>query len=66
MTRDEVITELCKLSTKVADHLSNDFAADCFCKHHYDPRRFRFEAPIMNFIINAVHEKINGIDEGGI
>jgi len=61
MNRTEVITSLCEVASKVGSKVFQDnYAHDCFCS---DPRAnnykdFRFETPVMDFIIEAVNEKI--------
>ena len=59
MRKDEVIEDFCRLSSKVSDHLGNQFAADCICKCVHNESYFQFEEQVMDFIREAVEEKIS-------
>lgn len=64
MKREEVIERFCKLSSEVGEHMGHRFAHDCFCHegvHERSYSTFQFEDPVMNFIVNAVEDKINGV-----
>ena len=60
MTRDDVLRELCALASKVGAELFNDdYSHDCFCAERIaDDTDFRFERSVMDFIKQAVEEKM--------
>ena len=59
MTKQEVIEELCNLSSKVARFMKNRVPADCFCgKNFLVNNSFQFDVRVIEFIQNAVNEKI--------
>jgi hypothetical protein len=62
LTQDQVKARFCDLSRKVmAEKFSYDFAADCFCGSNPMSGildEYRFEKEIMEFIEQAVEEKL--------
>jgi hypothetical protein len=64
MTKLEVITGLCRLSTIVGVHLKSEYAHDCFCQHSVqnielqNPPYYQFDEKIIDFIQDAIKEKI--------
>lgn len=64
MHKDDVIEQFCELATLVGDNVFHDkYAHDCFC-HSLIKSNFRFEPEIMQFIKDAVKEKMARIDNG--
>lgn len=57
MEKQEVIERLCDLCADVGEHFEYYYAADCFCDD--DDKDFRFEEEVLEFIENAVKEKIS-------
>ena len=61
MTRkEEVIAAFCHLATRVGnDVFKNEFAHDCFCGQNFlANHNFQFDEKIINFISEAIDEKI--------
>ena len=55
MKKDQVLSGLCEISSQVGDHFKNQLPADCFCN---EDSHFQFDEKILNFIREAVQEKI--------
>lgn len=62
MTRDELISKFCSLSSEVAGSLDEfkNSAHDCFC---VERPNFQFDPKIVKFIIDATREKIDRENE---
>ena len=60
MQKDDIIQDFCELSTLVGDHMQ--YSHDCFCNE--TTVHFKFDKEIMQFIKDAVREKIRRIDDG--
>jgi hypothetical protein len=60
MKKQEVIEKLCELCDHVADKKFGwELSADCFCgKKKIADEHFKFDEEILNFISEAVEEKI--------
>lgn len=62
MNKKEVIESFCELATKVGEEVFNhQFAHDCFCGASpmvTSLHTFQFEKPVLDFIVDAVNEKI--------
>jgi len=57
--KSAVISSLCSLVSEVALAHHHHFLADCFCEHSSIPaKNFRFDEEILDFIRDAVREKI--------
>jgi hypothetical protein len=64
MHKDDVIEQFCELATLVGDNVyHNKYAHDCFCPSLIKPN-FQFDSQIIQFIKDAVKEKIARIDNG--
>jgi ribosomal protein L7/L12 len=62
MKKQEVLETLCELATKVmTEKFGCSVSADCFCgkNMHINDATFSFSNEVMNFIIEAVNEKLN-------
>lgn len=59
MKKNEVIKELCRICTGIADQ-RNDHSLphDCFCGDYDNDDTFQFSQWYLNFIDEAVNEKI--------
>ncbi len=55
---DEVIKELCKIASEIGEHLKHAVPHDCFCINKSHDYSFRFDDDILEFIENAVKDKI--------
>ena len=72
MTKQEVISEFCALSSRVgmhlnrrtarwsyARHLKERYAHDCFCeKLPFNETSFQFDDEVIDFIVDAVNHAI--------
>lgn len=63
MTRPEVLEKLCLIATDVRNKIfHSNVAADCICEpgkiKYIHPARFEFEDAVLDFIREAVSEKI--------
>lgn len=61
MKKQQVLEALCELSAKVMDKEFNfQVPADCFCgkNQHQDDITFAFDSEIIDFITDAVNEKL--------
>jgi hypothetical protein len=64
MHKDDVIEQFCELATLVGDNVfHNKYAHDCFCLTFIKPG-FQFDPLVIQFIKDAVKEKIARIDNG--
>jgi len=60
MDKSEVIEALCELADKVGEHIFNHtVASDCFCENGGPDELFRFDEEVLQFIKDAVDEKLN-------
>lgn len=60
MKKEEVLGSFCALSSEVGDHLKNQFACDCFCGlNKMSDKNFQFQKEVLDFICQAVKEKIS-------
>lgn len=60
MDKLEVVDALCVLADKVCKHKFNyTVASDCFCQNGGPDELFRFDEEVLQFIKNAVDEKLN-------
>lgn len=61
MDKSEVIEALCVLADKVGEHkFKHTVASDCFCQKVGPPDElFRFDEEVLQFIKDAVDEKLN-------
>ena len=58
--KQEVITRLCALASVVGDkEFQNRHAHDCFCHKSLMECGFQFSDNVLEFIEQAVHEKLN-------
>lgn len=68
MNKKEVIEKFCELATKVgAEVFNHHFAHDCFCgavPMVTSLHTFQFETPVLDFIVEAVNEKIERESNG--
>jgi hypothetical protein len=63
MHKDDVIEQFCELATLVGDNVyHNKYAHDCFC--NLTRADFQFDPQVMQFIKDAVKEKMARIDNG--
>lgn len=59
VTKQETIEELCGVATKVNDKVFDySLATDCFCTKE-ESSDYRFEERVLEFIKEAVNEKID-------
>ena len=59
MRKENVIKELCKLSTDVGGFFNHEYAHGCFCgENKLELSGFQFQDEIMDFIKEAVNEKM--------
>ena len=66
MTRQEVLSRLCRLQEEVYIATGGyDYAADCFCKEggfwrskHYTPSDYRNDGRVLRYIEKAVRKQI--------
>lgn len=59
MTRKEVLIKLCEITTSVMERQYRGlYTADCFCNEDIDNPNFQFEPEILDFIQQAIAEKI--------
>lgn len=58
ITRDEVLSALCQITTKVGKHIGNLQPYDCFCRAPECDEGFQFSPEIITFIEQAVKAKI--------
>ena len=65
MTKQKVIEELCSLSADIGREVyHNKYSYDCFCGYnHKDDKHFQFNHIILDFIKQAVNEKIKRGDK---
>lgn len=60
LEKAEVIEALCILADKVGEHKFNHtVASDCFCENGDPEEYFRFDEEVLQFIKDAVDEKLN-------
>ena len=60
MDKSEVIEALCVLADKVGEQRFNHtVASDCFCENGGPDESFRFDKEVLQFIKDAVDEKLN-------
>ena len=57
---ENVISNLCSICYKVGGYFNYQYASDCICISRYvtRPSNFQFEREILDFIQDAVDEKI--------
>ena len=59
MTKQEVISEFCALSSRVGMHLKERYAHNCFCeKLPFNEISFQFDDEVIDFIVDAVNHAI--------
>lgn len=60
MTKQEVLERLCALVTTVGElEFDSTLSHDCFCgRIDVDDRYFRVEEEVIDFIVDAVREKL--------
>ena len=59
MTKEEVISEFCKISAQVAKSVfKSELAADCFCTEPDPLWNYQYEGEVLDYIRAAVHEKM--------
>lgn len=60
MDKSEVIEALCILANEAGEHRFNHtVASDCFCQYSGPDESFLFDEEVLQFIKDAVDEKLN-------